>query len=110
MKPVAWTSLCTIDELEEGKGKYVEIGGFALAVFLSGGEVSVIDNTCPHSGGNLSAGHVDDGCAVCPWHQWAFRLDNGELRGSGGVAVSRYPCRLFEYQGKKLVQAQLPIF
>jgi nitrite reductase (NADH) small subunit len=107
---VAWTSLCTTDELEEGKGKYVEIGGFELAVFLNSGEVSVIDNTCPHSGGNLSAGHVDNGCAVCPWHQWAFRLDNGELRGSPGVAVSRYPSRLFDHQGKKLVQAQLPIF
>ena len=107
---MSWTSLCSLDELEEGKGKYVEIGGFELAVFLSGGVVSVIDNTCPHSGGNLSAGQVDAGCAVCPWHLWAFRLDNGELRGSPGVAVSRYESRTLAHQGKMLVQAQLPIF
>ena len=33
---MAWTSLCDLDELNEGAGKYVEIGGFQLAVFLDG--------------------------------------------------------------------------
>ena len=52
--PMGWTSLCDLDELEEGKGKYVEIGGFQLAVFLDKGAVRVIDNNCPHAGGNLA--------------------------------------------------------
>jgi nitrite reductase/ring-hydroxylating ferredoxin subunit len=107
---MAWTSLCSTDEVEEGKGKYVEISGFELAVFRDNGNYFVIDNTCPHSGGNLSAGEVDAGCAVCPWHHWAFRLNNGELRGSPGVTISRYESRVFEFAGKKLVQAQLPIY
>ena len=40
---MAWTSLCDISELEENKGKYAEIGGFQLAVFLSAGKVYVMD-------------------------------------------------------------------
>jgi len=107
---MAWTSLCDLDELEDGKGKYVEIGGFQLAVFLDNGEVSVIDNTCPHAGGNLAAGYVDQGCAVCPWHFWAFRLDNGELRGSPGVAITKYKSRVLQHEGKWLVQAELPMY
>jgi nitrite reductase (NADH) small subunit/3-phenylpropionate/trans-cinnamate dioxygenase ferredoxin subunit len=107
---MAWTSLFNLDELEEGKGRYAEVGGFQLAVFLHGGEVTVMDNTCPHAGGNLADGFVDDGCAVCPWHYWSFRLDNGQMPTSPGVAITRYAVRLHEHEGKKLVQADLPSF
>src|SRR5688572_30160748 len=76
-----WVSLCRLDELTEGKGKYVEIDGFQLAVFLHQSQTHCIDNYCPHAGGNLAAGHVDEtGCAVCPLHDWPFRLATGELR------------------------------
>ena len=108
---MGWTSLCDIDELEEGRGKYVEIGGFQLAVFLHLGRPYVIDNACPHAGGNLSGGEIEDGCVLCPWHYWAFRLDNGQLRDMPGVAIDTYPTRLYEREGKpSLVQADLPIF
>lgn len=108
---MSWTSLCDLDELEEGRGKYVEIGGFQLAVFLDRGRVYVTDNTCPHAGRSLSGGAIDDGCVVCPWHSWAFRLENGQLRDAPGVAISTYPTRLLEPQGRpKLVQADLPIY
>jgi nitrite reductase (NADH) small subunit/3-phenylpropionate/trans-cinnamate dioxygenase ferredoxin subunit len=103
-----WTSLCELTELEEGKGKYVEIDGFQLAVFLDGGKVFVIDNTCPHAGGNLAGGYVEAGCAVCPWHYWAFRLDNGQLRDMPGVTISTYTARLFDHNGKQFVQVDLP--
>jgi nitrite reductase (NADH) small subunit/3-phenylpropionate/trans-cinnamate dioxygenase ferredoxin subunit len=105
---MAWTSLCDFEELVENEGKYVEIEGFHLAVFLSGGKISVIDDHCPHAGGNLSGGIVEDGCAICPWHAWAFRLDNGQLRGAPGVAVSTYESRVYDYQGRRVVQAELP--
>ena len=108
-----WTSLCELNELEEDKGKYVEIGGFQLAVFRHAGGVYVIDNYCPHAGGNLAGGYVDeDGCAVCPWHFWAFRLDNGQLRDAPGVTVTTYKTRTVNPGDGRpaLVQADLPMY
>ena len=107
-----WVSLCRLDELTEGKGKYVEIDGFQLAVYIHETKPYVIDNYCPHAGGNLAAGHVDEtGCAVCPLHDWPFRLATGELRDSPGVTVRTYPTRLLNRPDKPaLVQAQLPIY
>jgi nitrite reductase/ring-hydroxylating ferredoxin subunit len=105
---MSWTSLCELSELTEGQGKYVEIDGFRLGVFLDGGKVSVLDDRCPHAGGSLSAGPIEDGCALCPRHYWAFHLNTGELRGSPHVAVSAYPSRVLEYQGRQVVQAELP--
>ena len=107
---MAWTSLCTLDELSEGKAKYAEVEGYQLAVYLHGGKPYVIDNYCPHAGGNLAGGFVEDGCAVCPWHYWAFRLETGELRDTNAVAVTTYRVRLYEREGQSaLVQADLPM-
>ncbi len=108
---MAWTSLCELDELTEGIGRYVEIDGFQLAVFLDHGNLFVMDNTCPHAGGNLSAGAVKDGCVHCPWHFWGFDLSNGQLRDAPGVAVTTYRTRLFPRESQPtLVQADLPIY
>ena len=106
---MSWTTLCELTEIEEGKGKYVEIDGFQLAVFLDGGNVFVTDNTCPHAGGNLAGGYVEEGCAVCPWHYWAFRLDNGQLLDMPGCTIATYKTRLHDHQGKRFVQADLPM-
>ncbi len=106
-----WTSLCDLDELEEGRGKYVEIGGFQIAVFLDAGEVYALDNTCPHAGAPMAAGWVENGCAVCPRHSWAFRLDTGDLRDMPGVTLKTYKLRKLVRDGKPtIVQADLPIF
>ena len=106
-----WTSLCDLAELEEGKGKYVEIGGFQLGVFLNRGNVYVTDNLCPHAGGNLAGGEIEDGCIVCPWHSWPFNLQTGELKDMPGCAITTYKTRIVEPRDRpKIVQAELPIF
>jgi nitrite reductase/ring-hydroxylating ferredoxin subunit len=106
-----WTSLCTVEELADGNGKYVEIGGFELAVFVSEGAYFVIDNRCPHAGGNLASGAVAPGRVTCPLHAWTFELATGALVGSPGVCVKRYPVRVHHRPDKTdLVQADLPMY
>ena len=106
---MSWVSLCELNELREGFGKYVEIEGFHLAVFLSSGQVYAMDNYCPHAGGSLADGEIDAGCAVCPWHQWSFHLDTGQLRDSPGVTITTYKTRLLPRDdGRILVQADVP--
>jgi nitrite reductase (NADH) small subunit/3-phenylpropionate/trans-cinnamate dioxygenase ferredoxin subunit len=108
---VSWTSLCELGELSEGQGKYVEIDGFMLAVFLHGGQVFVMDNTCPHAGRSLSGGMIENGCVVCPWHGWTFHLNNGQLLDMPGVAVRTYKVKLLSREGfAPMVQADLPIY
>lgn len=108
---MAWTSLCDRDELTEGRGKYVEIGGFQLAVFLDHGRVHVTDNTCPHAGRSLYGGAVENGCVICPWHAWTFHLDSGQLRDAPGVAIRIYPTRIIEPRDRPaIVQANLPMY
>jgi nitrite reductase (NADH) small subunit/3-phenylpropionate/trans-cinnamate dioxygenase ferredoxin subunit len=108
---MSWTSLCELGELTEGQGKFVQIDGFGLAVFMHPGQVYVLDNTCPHAGHGLSGGAIENGCAVCPWHGWSFRLGDGQMPDLPGIAVRTYKTRLLSRQDQPtLVQAKLPIF
>lgn len=108
---MAWVSLCEMGELQENAGKQVDTDGFHLAVFLSEGKVYVMDNYCPHAGGNMSGGWVENGCAVCPWHAWSFGLESGELAGSSGVKIRTYRVRVLDREGGvRLIQADLPIY
>lgn len=109
-----WTSLCDLQELTPDQGKYIEIDGFQLAVFLHAGKVYVMDNECPHAGGSMAGGWVEGECAVCPWHAWRFRLETGELHDEGafggGPRIRTYPVRMLDRPGgPTLVQADLPM-
>jgi nitrite reductase/ring-hydroxylating ferredoxin subunit len=108
---MSWISLCPTDQVPHDGGKYVEIDGFHLGVYRLGDEFFAMDDTCPHAGASLSAGHIDQDAIVCPRHNWCFILRNGQLRGMEGVTISTYPTRVFKREGHAdLLQADLPVF
>ncbi len=107
---MSWTSLCEVDQLQDDRGKYVEIDGFQLAVIMHQGQVYVLDNTCPHKGDNLFEGRVERGCVVCPWHAYTFTLETGKNIIPSHAGITVYPTRMHERRGEPtLVQADLPI-
>jgi len=46
-----------------------------IAVFNVDGTFYAISDVCPHAGGPLSEGVVENGKVMCPWHGWSFHLD-----------------------------------
>jgi nitrite reductase/ring-hydroxylating ferredoxin subunit len=88
------TRLCRVEELRAGAGRFVAVGDRELAVFLVAGRVHVLDNACPHMGGNLSAGQVHRGVLECPLHHWQFVLSSGRCPDAADVAVRRYRCEV----------------
>lgn len=51
----------------------VQILGLPLVVYRDvSGQPVVLSDTCPHRGGSLSGGWVENGCVRCPYHGWRF--------------------------------------
>lgn len=92
----SWIDLCELTELpEQGIGKYIVQNDHALAAYkLDDQTVIVMDDNCPHAGASLSAGHVDDGCVVCPWHHWQFHMQTGKNPNHPEIAVRTYETRI----------------
>jgi nitrite reductase/ring-hydroxylating ferredoxin subunit len=61
-----------------GEVKEVAVGGGRLVCLANvDGDLCATDNTCPHWGGPLGQGKIQDGMLVCPWHGWTFDLQTG---------------------------------
>ncbi len=89
-----WISACRLDEIAEGRGKALELAGARVAVFRVGLEVWAISGRCPHAGGALGWGWVEQGEVVCPLHRWRFRLKDGRCSTIRGESVECFPCEI----------------
>ena len=52
-------------------------GGERIAVFRDGNQIGAVTNLCAHQNGPLGEGRITDGCIVCPWHGYEYRLADG---------------------------------
>jgi nitrite reductase (NADH) small subunit len=78
-KPMTrFVKLTTLDELPVGSAKEVEFEGRIYAIFNRDGVISAIDGICPHQGGPLAEGHIEDTTVTCPWHGWQFDVQSGK--------------------------------
>src|SRR4051812_26252823 len=83
-----WIDLGPLDDLPEGRPALRTAGGSGVAAPLAavrrGARVDVFVGSCSHLAGPLYEGSVEEvrghPCLVCPWHDSAFDLDNGEPR------------------------------
>ncbi len=90
---MAFIPVATIDEIPEGKGKCIEVGGREIAIFCMGGDLYAISNVCPHQGGPLAEGKFEGDMVVCPWHQWRFNIKTGRSPVSPKLKIETYPIK-----------------
>jgi NAD(P)H-dependent nitrite reductase small subunit len=80
------------DEIAPGCSKVVRAGEQVVAIFNVKGRLYAIDNTCPHQGGPLGEGYLEEsGTVSCPWHAWNFDVRTGVSPIDPDVRVRTYP-------------------
>jgi len=72
---------CTLSELPEEGALRVELGGRAVCIARSGGQVFAIDDRCSHADVSLSEGDVENGTIECWLHGSSFDLRTGAPTG-----------------------------
>jgi len=85
-------------QLKEGRGRAVNLNGNKIALFRSNGKVYALRDSCPHQGAPLSDGYVENGCAVCVYHEWKFRLEDGAFDHNELVKIPTFTVK--EENGK----------
>ncbi len=85
----------SLSDVPPGVSTVVEIEGKEIALFNAGGTIYALDNTCPHAGGPLAEGTVEEGRVECPWHGAQFELKTGVSSSAlAPVGVPAYPVRV----------------
>ena len=71
-------ALGPVDQIPVGEGRAFDVGGEQVAVFrLRDGSLRALSAVCPHRGGPIADGQIDDRIVLCPLHLNAFDLDTG---------------------------------
>jgi len=80
-----WFRVADLDELPEGRVKTVVAGHKSIALTHSNDQYGALDNRCPHQGGPLGEGSIENGLLRCPWHGWDYCPLTGQPPGDLAV-------------------------
>jgi nitrite reductase (NADH) small subunit len=90
-----WVRLCGAEEAPKpGEVMEAEAAGVAICLANVEGQLSALDNLCPHRGGPLGGGWLEDRAVVCPWHSWAFSVSTGVAEPPEHAKVAVFPVRI----------------
>jgi NAD(P)H-dependent nitrite reductase small subunit len=68
-----------MEQIPVGEGRAFTVGDEQVAVFRPrGGGLHALQAICPHRGGPLADGLIDGAHVVCPLHNHAFRMVDGQ--------------------------------
>jgi thiamine pyrophosphate-dependent acetolactate synthase large subunit-like protein/nitrite reductase/ring-hydroxylating ferredoxin subunit len=83
-------------ELPEGRVTTVTANHKGICLTHFEGKFSGLDNRCPHQGGPLGEGSIENGLLRCPWHGWDFDPCTGQSPGGHDDRIITYPIDIRE--------------
>ncbi len=88
---LVWLKTLSLDELPEGRVKSVTCGRQTVCMTHHEGHYAALDNRCPHQGGPLGEGSIENGWLRCPWHGWDYDPLRGTSPAGHADGVEVYP-------------------
>ncbi|MFK5983721.1 MAG: thiamine pyrophosphate-binding protein [Flavobacteriaceae bacterium] len=85
--------LCNKKDLPEGRVKTVTANHKGICLTHFKGKFSALDNRCPHQGGPLGEGSIENGLLRCPWHGWDFDPCTGVPPGGFDDGIDTFPVK-----------------
>lgn len=85
-----WQKVLSPEELPEGRVTSVTCGLVTVCMTRFKGKYGALDNKCPHQGGPLGEGSIENGLLRCPWHGWDYDPISGKAPGFDD-GVETYP-------------------
>ncbi len=81
MDNVIWHRIADTETSEVGSVQIAKAGTQLIALVKTEHGYTALDNACPHMGGPLGQGHIENGYLICPWHGRAFDPATGTCDG-----------------------------
>ncbi|WP_409430059.1 thiamine pyrophosphate-dependent enzyme [Mycobacterium sp. SMC-16] len=91
-----WHKAVDAGQLDDGEVAMCPVGLKTVALTKLDGRYGAIDNRCPHQGGPLGQGTVENDKIRCPWHGFDFDPFTGEAAGGPDFNVRTYPVEVRE--------------
>ena len=100
------TVVAHLDDLAIGSMKMVRVDDHRLCLIRTSDGVFALEHACPHEGYGLTQGSLDGNLITCAWHNWKFRVDDGECV-VGEENIATHPATITD-DGAVLVALRRP--
>ena len=70
--------VASVESLPVGQPRTIRAGDRRVTLVRTDHAVFALEHACPHEGYALAQGDVRGNVLTCAWHNWKFRLDDGE--------------------------------
>lgn len=88
-----WIKVAKSSQIRERSGFAAKVGEHKIALFRDLGNVYAVRDFCPHQGGPLSDGYVQNGCITCLYHDWKFRISDGAFVNNELLRLTVFPVK-----------------
>jgi thiamine pyrophosphate-dependent acetolactate synthase large subunit-like protein/nitrite reductase/ring-hydroxylating ferredoxin subunit len=85
-----WHKVTDTDVPEEGRVRSTVVDGRSVALTRCGGRLGALENRCPHQGGPVGEGSIENGWLRCPWHGYDYDPISGQPPVGFTDAVESY--------------------
>lgn len=85
-----WHRVDPVDVPDEGRVNGLVVDGRPVALTRCGGTVGALENRCPHQGGPVGEGSIENGWLRCPWHGYDYDPITGRPPEGFADAVTAY--------------------
>ncbi|HEY0263619.1 MAG TPA: Rieske (2Fe-2S) protein [Granulicella sp.] len=90
-----WVKLCPLANAPApNQVAELTVEGVEVCLANVNGELSALDNWCPHRRGPLGQGWIEGESVICPWHSWAFNAKTGRADYPENEKVETFPLRV----------------
>ncbi len=91
---MAFVKVALLDQVKEGQPFLVRVESQRFCLVRLTNKIFAFNDSCPHKGGSLSEGRMEEGLITCPLHQWKFDVKTGQCPGTASVKVRTFPVRI----------------
>jgi thiamine pyrophosphate-dependent acetolactate synthase large subunit-like protein/nitrite reductase/ring-hydroxylating ferredoxin subunit len=89
-RPGHWHRVDPTDLPDEGRVGSLVVDGRPVALTRCGGRLGALENRCPHQGGPVGEGSIENGWLRCPWHGYDYDPLTGRPPEGFTDAVTAY--------------------
>ncbi len=90
MSEHGWHQVLPTDVPADGRVTSTVLDGRSVALTRCGGRLGALENRCPHQGGPVGEGSIENGWLRCPWHGYDYDPATGQPPEGFSDAVLAY--------------------
>jgi nitrite reductase/ring-hydroxylating ferredoxin subunit len=91
---MSFHQVAKVSEIPPGQLREVEVKGQTYVICNLDGNFYAIGGVCPHMGGPLGQGELQQTHVVCPWHGWEFDCRTGENDFDPTITAGSYTVKV----------------